>query len=124
MQITPRIFFCAQRVRQHLGNIAFIIKARVETLREVGAALSPFNALQFINGLETLHLRVKRLQRDARVGWVRYPGLEGDSAYPLAKHYFQRRLRSVDGLRRKGRVRSGQEADQFGEALVAAREHW
>jgi O-acetylhomoserine (thiol)-lyase len=60
--------------------------------------LSPFNAHAFINGLETLHLRVRRhsenalkvarwLQKDPRVAWVRYPGLEDDPAYPLARRY-------------------------------------
>lgn len=81
------------------GNLSFIIKARVELLRDVGAALAPFNAHAFINGLETIHLRVKRhsdnaltvakwLQQDKRVGWVRYPGLEADSSYAAAKKYF------------------------------------
>ncbi|MBM4778966.1 MAG: O-acetylhomoserine aminocarboxypropyltransferase/cysteine synthase [Archangiaceae bacterium] len=81
------------------GNLAFIIKARVELLRDVGAALAPFNAHAFITGLETIHLRVKKhsenaltvakwLQKDARVGWVRYPGLESDPSYAAAKKYF------------------------------------
>ena len=80
------------------GNISFILKTRVELLRDLGPALSPFNAHAFINGLETLHLRVWRhsenalkvarwLQKDPRVAWVRYPGLEEDPAYPLAKKY-------------------------------------
>ncbi len=80
------------------GNISFILKARVELLRDIGPALSPFNAHAFINGLETLHLRVRRhsenalrvarwLQKDARVAWVRYPGLEEDPSYPLARRY-------------------------------------
>jgi len=80
------------------GSISFILKTRVELLRDLGPALSPFNAHAFINGLETLHLRVRRhsenalkvarwLQKDPRVAWVRYPGLEEDPAYPLAKKY-------------------------------------
>jgi O-acetylhomoserine (thiol)-lyase len=80
------------------GNISFILKARVELLRDIGPALSPFNAHHFITGLETLHLRVRRhsenalkvarwLRKDPRVAWVRYPGLEEDPAYPLAKKY-------------------------------------
>ena len=80
------------------GNISFILKARVELLRDTGPALSPFNAHAFITGLETLHLRVRRhsenalkisrwLAKDPRVAWVRYPGLEEDPAYPLAKKY-------------------------------------
>jgi len=84
---------------ESFGNLSFILKARVETLRDTGPALSPFNAHAFINGLETLHLRVRRhgenallvarwLQKDSRVAWVRYPGLETDPAYPLARRYF------------------------------------
>jgi O-acetylhomoserine (thiol)-lyase len=84
---------------QAVGNLAFIIKARVEGLRDLGPALAPFNAHAFITGLETLHLRVRRhsenaltvaraLQKDPRVAWVRYPGLEQDPSYPLAKKYF------------------------------------
>ncbi len=80
------------------GNISFILKTRVELLRDIGPALSPFNAHAFINGLETLHLRVRRhsenalrvarwLRDDPRVAWVRYPGLEEDPAYPLARKY-------------------------------------
>jgi O-acetylhomoserine (thiol)-lyase len=82
------------------GNLSFILKARVETLRDLGPSLSPFNAHAFINGLETLHLRVKRhsenaatvarwLQKDPRVAWVRYPGLETDPSHPLARRYFE-----------------------------------
>ncbi len=82
------------------GPLAFIIKARVEGLRDLGAALSPHNALSFITGLETLHLRVRRhaenaliiakhLQRHPKVGWVRYPGLTDDPSHALATEYFE-----------------------------------
>jgi O-acetylhomoserine (thiol)-lyase len=95
----PNPSYHGLKLAESFGTIAFIIKARVETLRDVGAALSPFNALQFINGLETLHLRVKRhsenaltvakwLKSDSRVSWVRYPGLEQDPSYALASKYF------------------------------------
>jgi O-acetylhomoserine (thiol)-lyase len=87
------------KLSEAFGNLAFIIKARVELLRDVGAALAPFNAHAFITGLETIHLRVKQhsenaltvarwLQHDKRVAWVRYPGLEGDSSYAAARKYF------------------------------------
>jgi len=85
---------------ESFGAISFILKARVELLRDLGPALSPFNAHAFINGLETLHLRVRRhsenalkvarwLKKDPRVSWVRYPGLEEDPAYPAAKKYLE-----------------------------------
>ena len=82
------------------GNLSFIIKARVETLRDLGSALSPFNAHAFITGLETLSLRVERhcqnalavarfLTKHPKVSWVRYPGLEEDSEHARAKRYLR-----------------------------------
>ncbi|MFO0696286.1 MAG: O-acetylhomoserine aminocarboxypropyltransferase/cysteine synthase [Polyangiales bacterium] len=82
-----------------LGNISFIIKARVEGLRDVGMCVSPFNSWLFAQGLETYSLRVERhnenalavakwLQSHPKVAWVRYPGLEGDPSNARAKQYF------------------------------------
>ncbi|MDN3595215.1 O-acetylhomoserine aminocarboxypropyltransferase/cysteine synthase family protein [Zunongwangia endophytica] len=81
-----------------LGNAAFIAKARVEGLRDHGAALSPFNAFQIIQGLETLKIRIKQhsenalalaewLQEQEAVSWVNYPGLSTSPYYELAKEY-------------------------------------
>lgn len=81
-----------------LGNAAFIAKARVEGLRDHGAALSPFNAFQIIQSLETLKVRIKQhsenalelaewLQEQDVVTWVNYPGLSTSSYYKLAKEY-------------------------------------
>jgi O-acetylhomoserine (thiol)-lyase len=83
------------------GNIAFIIRARVEGLRDLGAALSPFNSFLFLQGLETLSLRVDRhcenasklskwLDQDKRVEWVWYPGLESHPYHGNAKKYLNR----------------------------------
>ncbi len=80
------------------GPLAYILKARVQLLRDIGAALSPFNAWLLLQGLETLGLRVERhssnalrvaefLQSHPKVRWVRYPGLPGDSAYAQAQKY-------------------------------------
>jgi O-acetylhomoserine (thiol)-lyase len=80
------------------GPLAYILKARVQLLRDVGAALSPFSSWLFIQGLETLGLRVERhsanalrvaefLKGHAKVKWVRYPGLPGDPAYARAQEY-------------------------------------
>jgi len=80
------------------GPAAYILKARVQLLRDVGAALSPFNAFLLIQGLETLALRIERhsanalavaefLQAHPKVRWVRYPGLPGDPAYAKAQTY-------------------------------------
>ncbi len=81
-----------------LGAAAFIAKARIEGLRDHGAALSPFNAFQIIQGLETLEIRIKKhsdnalalakwLQEQDDVTWVKYPGLESDPYNKLAKEY-------------------------------------
>jgi OAH/OAS sulfhydrylase len=83
-----------------LGNIAFIIRARVEGLRDLGPALSPFNAFLFLQGLETLSLRAERhaenalklarwLEQHDAVEWVWYPGLETDEYHGLAKKYLR-----------------------------------
>jgi O-acetylhomoserine (thiol)-lyase len=80
------------------GNIAFVIKARLHYLRDFGAALSPFNAFLFLQGLETLSLRMEKhvsnakkvaefLQSHPGVEWVSYPGLQSSPYYELAKKY-------------------------------------
>jgi O-acetylhomoserine (thiol)-lyase len=80
------------------GNLAFIIKARVQGLRDTGAALSPFNAFLLLQGIETLHLRLERhsqnglavarhLERHPGVEWVNYPGLESSPYYARAQKY-------------------------------------
>jgi len=82
------------------GNIAFIIRARVEGLRDLGAALSPFNSFLFLQGLETLSLRVERtvenalkvarwLEAHEQVESVNYPGLESSKFHTLAKKYLK-----------------------------------
>lgn len=83
------------------GNIAFIIKARVEGLRDYGAALSPFNSFLLIQGLETLSLRMDRhventlslakwLEQHPKVESVNYPGLESHESYENAKKYLSK----------------------------------
>jgi len=82
------------------GNIAFIIRARVEGLRDFGPALSPFNAFLLLQGLETLSLRVERhcqngytladwLNRHPKVAWVMYPGLKSHPTHTNAKKYLR-----------------------------------
>ena len=81
-----------------LAEAAFIAKVRIEGLRDYGAALSPFNAFQIIQGLETLDLRIKKhsenalelakwLQQQEEIVWVNYPGLEESPYHTLAKQY-------------------------------------
>ena len=80
------------------GPLAFILKARVQGLRDTGAALSPFNAFLLLQGIETLHLRLERhsqnglavarhLEQHPGVDWVNYPGLESSPYYARAKKY-------------------------------------
>jgi O-acetylhomoserine (thiol)-lyase len=82
------------------GPAAFIIKMRVQLLRDFGPALSPWNGFAFLQGLETLPLRIDRhsknalevaqwLQKDPRVDWVSYPGLESHPEHRNAKKYLQ-----------------------------------
>lgn len=82
------------------GNIAFIIRARVEGLRDLGSTLSPFNAFLLLQGLETLSLRVDRhaenalalahwLESHTQVTWVSYPGLESHYYHERAKKYLK-----------------------------------
>ena len=86
---------------QALGNVAFIAKARIEGLRDFGSALSPFNAFQIIQGLETLPIRIKKhsenalalaswLEAQDEVVWVNYPGLKSNKYYDLAQEYLSK----------------------------------
>lgn len=85
------------------GNIAFALKARVQVLRDIGTTLSPFNAFLFLQGLETLPLRMERHSENAAavarflsdhgaVDWVLYPGLDNHPARETAKRYHYRGL--------------------------------
>jgi O-acetylhomoserine (thiol)-lyase len=101
-----------------LGNVAFIIKARVQLLRDIGAALSPFNAFMFLQGLETLPLRQRQhsenalevarfLQQHPLVNWVTYPGLSDNPNYPLASKYLKKGFGGIIGFGIKGGLESG-----------------
>ena len=100
------------------GAQAFVARARLNTLRDVGACLSPFNAFLFLQGLETLPLRMARhsasalllarfLRDHAEVAWVRYPGLEGDPGYTLAKRYLPRGAGAVVAFGVRGGYEAG-----------------
>ena len=86
-----------------LGELSFILKARVQMLRDYGPALSPFNSFLFLQGLETLPLRMERhsqnamavaefLQGHDRVNWVNYPGLEDHPSHEMATKYHRNGL--------------------------------
>ncbi|NCD22040.1 MAG: O-acetylhomoserine aminocarboxypropyltransferase/cysteine synthase [Spartobacteria bacterium] len=102
-----------------LGNVAFILKIRLTLLRDMGAALSPFNAHEFLIGLETLPLRQARhsanalalarwLQKHPRVSWVVYPGLESDPSHAVAAKYLKQGFGGLVGFGIKGGRAAGE----------------
>ena len=101
-----------------MGNVAFIFKARVQGLRDMGPALSPFNAWLFLQGLETLPLRQRKhsanalevaqfLKTHPLVSWVTYPGLEGDQNYGTASKYLKNGFGGLVGFGIKGGLEAG-----------------
>ncbi|MDZ4198367.1 MAG: O-acetylhomoserine aminocarboxypropyltransferase/cysteine synthase family protein [Kiritimatiellia bacterium] len=101
-----------------MGNVAFILKIRVTLLRDIGAALSPFNAREFLLGLETLGLRQARHSENALaiatwlkshplVTWVTYPGLKDDPSYPVASKYLKKGFGGLVGFGIKGGIEAG-----------------
>lgn len=108
-----------------LGNLAYIMKIRVTLLRDTGAALSPFNSFLFIQGLESLPLRVERhventikvarfLEQSDKVSWVNYPGLESNKYHGLSKKYFPKGAGSIFTFGVKG---GKEEAIKFIDSL-------
>lgn len=107
------------------GNIAFAIRARVEGLRDFGPAISPFNAFQLIQGLETLSLRVQRtvenalalakwLENHEQVEYVNYPGLSSSKYHEAAKKYLKNGFGGVLSFKLKGTL---EEANSFVNSL-------
>jgi len=101
------------------ANIAYIIKLRVQYLRDIGAALSPFNSFLFLQGVETLPLRMERhsqnaaqiarfLEEHPKVSWVNYPGLPSHPAYDVASRYHRNGLYgAILGFGIKGGLEAG-----------------
>ncbi len=94
----PSAGYHGLKLYEALGNAAFVAKLRIEGLRDLGAALSPFNAFQILQSLETLEVRIKRhsenalelakwLQQQPEVAWVNYPGLAESPYKKLAEKY-------------------------------------
>ncbi|MFH0952888.1 MAG: O-acetylhomoserine aminocarboxypropyltransferase/cysteine synthase family protein [Verrucomicrobiota bacterium] len=101
-----------------MGNVAFILKVRVTLLRDIGAALSPFNAWLFIQGLETLLLRQEKhsqnaletarwLKKHPLVSWVVYPGLDDDPNHAVAAKYLKKGFGGLVGFGIKGGLEAG-----------------
>lgn len=94
-------------------NLAYILKVRTQLLRDLGPAMSPFNAFQLLQGLETLHLRMPKHSENAlavaqflkshpKVGWVNYTGLEDHPSYSLGKKYLPNGCGAILGFGIKG----------------------
>jgi O-acetylhomoserine (thiol)-lyase len=103
---------------QALGPLAYIIKARVQLLRDLGAALSPFNSFLILQGVETLGLRMERhsqnalavakyLKEHAKVAWINYPGLPEHPTYELAKKLMPKGQSGILGFGIKGGKAAG-----------------
>ena len=101
-----------------LGNIAYIIKARVTVLRDLGPQMSPFNAFLFLQGLETIHLRLPRhsenalavsryLQKHPQVAWVNYPGLDSSPEKERVRKYLPKGSGAIVGFGIKGGAEAG-----------------
>lgn len=106
------------RYTETFGPAAFIVKVRVQLLRDTGAALSPFNSFMFLQGLETLSLRVERhvantrkitrfLQDHPQVSWVNYPDLPESRYHELAKRDFPKGVGSIFTFGIKGGLKEG-----------------
>jgi O-acetylhomoserine (thiol)-lyase len=100
------------------GNLAYIVRARVEGLRDMGMCLSPFNAFLFLQGIETLALRMDRhvanaaaaarfLQEHPLVSWVKYPSLPSSPYYALAQKYLPKGAGAIFSFGIKGGYEAG-----------------
>jgi O-acetylhomoserine (thiol)-lyase len=101
-----------------LKGAAYIIRARVALLRDIGACISPFNSFQILQGIETLHLRMPRhcenalavaqwLEKHPAVSWVNYPGLPSHPDYARAKKYLPNGCGAIIGFGIKGGLEAG-----------------
>lgn len=106
------------RFYETFGDFAYTMKARMEYLRTMGPSMSPFNAFNFLQGLETLHVRMERhvenalsvaryLQSHPRVSWVNYPGLPDSPYYSLGQKYMPRGCSSLMSFGIDGGMESG-----------------
>ena len=116
--VEPDPSYHGMKFVETFGNLAYILKARVHLLRDLGPALSPFNAFLILQGVETLSLRVQRhcdnalkvaqfLEVHPAVKWVNYPGLESHPTHALAKKYLQNGYGAILGFGIKGGLQAG-----------------
>ncbi len=118
--VEPDPSYHGLRYVEALGPIAYIIKARVQLLRDLGPAVSPFNSWLFLQGLETLPLRMERHSQNAlkianflegheNVDWVSYPGLKSHPQHELAAKYHTHGYGAILGFGIKGGLEAGKQ---------------
>jgi O-acetylhomoserine (thiol)-lyase len=116
--IKPSPAYHSLRFWDTFGSMAFILKCRVEGLRSIGPAPSPFNAFLFLQGLETLHLRIPRhsenalevakfLKKHPQISWIKYVGLSDHPSHQLAQKYLTGGFGSIFTFGVKGGIDSG-----------------
>ncbi len=114
----PSPGYHGMRFTEVFGDLAFILKARVEGLRDLGPAMSPFNAFLFLQGIETLNLRMERhscsaqaaavfLEKHPQVSWVKYPGLGSSPYRAAAQKYLPRGCGAIMTFGIKGGLEAG-----------------
>ena len=125
--VEPSRGYHGVRFYETFGDFGYTMKARMEVLRTLGAAISPFNSFMLLQGLETLHVRMDRhcenalavaefLKKHPHVSWVNYPGLKSSKYYALAKKYLPKGASAVMTFGIKGGAKAGEkfiEAAQF-----------
>ena len=118
--VEPDPSYHGLRFVEALGPLAYIIKARVQLLRDIGASVSPFNAFLFLQGLETLPLRMERHSQNAQriaefleghpsVDWVSYPGLASHPQHEAAAQYHMHGYGAIVGFGIKGGLEAGKQ---------------
>jgi len=123
--LEPSPGYHGMKFYETFGDLAYIVKARVEGLRDMGPALSPFNSFLFLQGIETLKLRMQAhtsnaqkvaefLESHSNVAWVRYPGLKSSPYYALGQKYLPKGFGAMMTFGIKGGLAAGQ---KFIEAL-------
>jgi O-acetylhomoserine (thiol)-lyase len=116
--VEPDPSYHGLRFHEAFGNLAFAVRARVRTLRDLGGCLSPFNAFLILQGIETLSLRMARhsasalavakfLEGHPKVAWVLYPGLESHPSFERARQYLPVGQSGLVGFGIKGGLRAG-----------------
>ncbi|HWE64195.1 MAG TPA: O-acetylhomoserine aminocarboxypropyltransferase/cysteine synthase family protein [Chloroflexota bacterium] len=118
LMVDPSPAYHGTRFYETFGQLSFLLKARTEGLRDQGAALSPFNSFLFLQGLETLSLRMERHSRNAQavaeyleghpaVTWVSYPGLPSSPYHALAQRYLPQGCGGILAFGIKGGLQAG-----------------